>query len=796
MATNTCGTTTKKNNGGTTPKKNNGGTTTKKTVNTNTCGTTTKNIEKINTGNNIYNNQTTNTYQSSIYDYNRNVKTETFNVNTATISSNTCGSNNGYNNSNKTPITTNNEKIIEPIKIGSVKDFTQIINDAETTPKTYKDLIDKSETKNTNLCSTITTNVNKNKKDASQFDAFSQFQNNKKENSNTKFNFGIFDENSKPQIPKIASINKNLCIPTTTKKNTDQKLKDNDKERNYFDIFNKENWKDFGKEILNNTKKTGATIGTGLISLGEGLMLGGEALLDAGGLIATGLCSIPTLIYDGITYKSRPEGMESATEYLWEQSRKKIEEERVKDSMNDVFYQDIKLGKTLKENSYAFDTVRDVGNTIGYAVEMIGVATAASGALAATGAASTGEATSAVLGTTGGLGGFGKGTEKAWNDGADNLATVVGFENGLYEGGQYLIGGEFANSQVFENKAVDVALKSIINGGLNSGKMPYDSLMETTYKNEDYSTIFEKNGGIKEVAKNFAIGTALSAIGETINLKKGINEYADDIGNKAKAPKLNEYANGEMIEQFQKEYGEFMDSDLIRNKIEGKNIFEKASEVQKAYGSPNGIYDYKEVNGFNNGNVSHIRTDVSLDYAKGIAYHENLHQISSVFDQNGKKIGTGVMKHEYQNGIYQGSENAGINESITELLNKNGPAPNSPSGYDPAVKKLDRLIDDGFLTNDDLKSAYLCSHDVDDLSKKILQKTSKYYEDVPSEKFLSPQVVEEHGLAGEKLYISSQTIVNKIWKEFDNAISSDLTKQKSGLNAIDNLIDLLEDYYC
>ena len=646
----------------------------------------------------------------------------------------------------------------------------------------------KEKIASSNLCASSS-----NKKEYKN-DAFTWFEtDNKKDKTSdtTKFNFGEFNKNIdslKDQKPEITPIKTDPCAPKTTKK-VDSNT--NEKERNYFDPFNLQNWKDFGKELLNSTIRTGATIGTTVVSLGEGLAIGGEALLDAGGLIATGLCSIPTLIYDGITYNSRPEGMESATEYLWNQAQKKIQEERVKGSMDDVFYQDIKLGKALKEKSYGFDINRNISNTIGYAVEMIGAATAASAAMAGAGAAATTTATNTSMGITGGLAGFGKGTEKAWNDGAGDLATAVGTLNGLYEGMQFYTGGELASAKVFKNKVADIAAKSMINGLLNGSKMPLDSLIETSYNGKDFKTTFAEKGGVKEYIKNVAIGAGLTALGESINLKKGVDDYVEDVSYNAKAPKLTEYANDEMVKQFKNEYGDFVDPVVIGQRIRYSNIFEKSDDLARSYSGT------QEVNGFNNGTVSHIRTDVSINDAKAITFHENIHQVGTFFDENGRQLGSGVEKYVYDpSGKIIDVKNRGINESITELLNKEGPAPNHPSGYDPAVKRLKRLVDDGFLSIDDLKSSSLSTHDVNDLSEKIVEKTTKNSTYLPSEKYLSPKTAKEMGLAGDELIVDGKSIVNKIWSEFDNATSSNQTTQKEGLKAIDRLIDLLEDYYC
>lgn len=122
------------------------------------------------------------------------------------------------------------------------------------------------------------------------------------------------------------------------------------------------------------------------------------------------------------------------TEKLWEETRAKVSEKKV-ESIFDNFYANNSVGQKIKANAYGFDTVRNIGNGIGYSVGLIGVNVISGGLASGLGIGAAGTVSAGQLAATAGIMGFSKGTEDAWNDGAETgRGLLYGAASGAWEG--------------------------------------------------------------------------------------------------------------------------------------------------------------------------------------------------------------------------------------------------------------------------------------------------------------------------------------------------------------------------
>lgn len=359
-------------------------------------------------------------------------------------------------------------------------------------------------------------------------------------------------------------------------------------ERNYYDITDGENWKDFGSELLDNTKKCGATIATAGISIIEGAGLFGEALIDGVTLIGTGLCSIVTGIVDGVGYLVKGNEWDSLTEYMWDRTQNYVQTERMKDAM-DIFYDGTDAGTALKENSWGFETTRSVGSGVGYTLGVVGISVLTmglGGAMMASGATAGGAATvSSTMGVFAGLGGYGKGTEEAWNNGATQVEGIVsGSLSGAWEGLQFYVGGQINGLAPFKNEIANIGLRvglDAVDGGLEGFVRPgidtiykdgyYDDSgsyvsFETDYSLWDkYVQNFDDAGGFSNVGTNFLMGAGMSLFGEMSGMgKKVLNNGVSDIDvskvDISESVKFRDLTDTE-IEIKMEEYNKLIDSD-------------------------------------------------------------------------------------------------------------------------------------------------------------------------------------------------------------------------------------------
>ena len=130
---------------------------------------------------------------------------------------------------------------------------------------------------------------------------------------------------------------------------------------------------DSGKEIGNVIERTTATVATGATSIIEGLAGFGEAILDFSALVGTAASSTVTGVIDlGQAIRGAVTGEEwnSLTKQMWDETQQVVSQKQVETAFNSM-YENTAYGNWLKDKSYAFDTVRELGKGIGYSSGVI-----------------------------------------------------------------------------------------------------------------------------------------------------------------------------------------------------------------------------------------------------------------------------------------------------------------------------------------------------------------------------------------------------------------------------------------
>ncbi len=339
-------------------------------------------------------------------------------------------------------------------------------------------------------------------------------------------------------------------------------------------------------KIGETVKRTDATVTTFRVSLVEGVMHFGEAIVDLGAIVNSLSNTSGAMIADGVqSIYGKVTGNEwtSVTETMWDKTKTFVAEEHVT-GWFDNLYQDTSYGQYLQENSYGFETTRSIGDGIGYiaGVTCLSIATfgvggaAVAGTSTASSAAVTGgiAVTSSQTALIAGLAGVGKGTEKAWNDGASTTQGLAyGALNGVWEGTQYYLGSKIGAADGFGSKIASKILGTSssnvtkqlvtsasrimldgIDGGVEGFVQP---LLSMTYKEGSYKELFNENGGWSYVATNAVTGAGFSLLGELGDISKFINDNKkttindidvnienelksmDDISNKIDVPSQN-----------------------------------------------------------------------------------------------------------------------------------------------------------------------------------------------------------------------------------------------------------------
>lgn len=476
---------------------------------------------------------------------------------------------------------------------------------------------------------------------------------------------------------------------------------------------------DVSSTVSNALKRTGATVGTAALSLIEGVGKLGEAIVDAGATILIGAASIVTLVVDGGGYfysDITGKKWNSVTEYMWDTTKAFVAKKHVANWF-DSLYENSAAGKWLKTNAFFFNNVREVSSGIGYTVGIIGL-TLATGGVGGIAGGTAGVA---------GIAGVGKGVEDAWGKGASTFDGLTsGALNGLWEGFQFFVGAKINGINVFGKSAPTIKTKlansliHVVLDGIDGGAEGFArTLIDTCYKdgytdeNGNYVKYTDADSVLKKLQENFddlggfntvltgaLSGAATSALSEALDLGK----YFKDTSNE-RVDIFTEYANGEMLEKFKKEflgYGGVDKSriDAVKNTCE----FLSAKDF-KARGKS------KNCMAYNNGVNSVINiTSYSQEVTKLNIAHESCHQLSyyEIFDSDGNFLA-------YKCGLAlqpSGSEKirVGLNEATTELLAEciEGSEHANACGYMLGVSGLRDLLDlniPGF-SIENLKSAY------------------------------------------------------------------------------------------
>lgn len=254
---------------------------------------------------------------------------------------------------------------------------------------------------------------------------------------------------------------------------------------------------------------TGATVALGFV---EGVGQTAEAIVDTAAILGSGVASIFTGIYDGTNYLMGNET--HVTSSMWNDTMGFTAKKYVSGAF-DKMYEETKIGQAIKNNSWAFDTVRGVSNGIGYTAGVVALTVATAGAGGAVVGGSTGATyaatsiTATQLASTAAVAGFGRGSEKAWNDGADlKEGLAYGIGSGIWEGAQFYAGAKINTSisSVGKRIALD-GLTGAAEGVVQPG-------LSMTYKDDSYAKLFNDAGGLSNVAIQGAVGIASSSIGE------------------------------------------------------------------------------------------------------------------------------------------------------------------------------------------------------------------------------------------------------------------------------------------
>ena len=269
-------------------------------------------------------------------------------------------------------------------------------------------------------------------------------------------------------------------------------------------------------------KRTGATVATAGFGLVEGIETFGEAILDTGAILGTGVATIFTGGYDLIT------GSDS-TKQMWNSTKGFVSKKLVKDMADDL-YANTGVGRWVKDNAYGFDLTRNISSGIGYVggVVALTVATFGVGGAVAGGTAGTSAATSITAGqlaTTAGVAGFGKGTQDAWADGAGTLQGLgYGAINGTWEAAQFYAGAKIAGFEGLSSSAANIGARVGMDTADSAVESFVQPAMQMIYKDKNYGELFDENGGWGGVATNAAIGALGSSIGEAGNLRSLLNK--------------------------------------------------------------------------------------------------------------------------------------------------------------------------------------------------------------------------------------------------------------------------------
>lgn len=131
--------------------------------------------------------------------------------------------------------------------------------------------------------------------------------------------------------------------------------------------------KDTSENLLYIFERTGATVGTAVVSVIEGIGMFGEGIVDVcTTVVSECYCQVRLVVDDDFTEKQ--------ADIIRESTRDVVSTQYVKNKF-DSFYQESDVGAYLSENAYAFDAVRSIGNEVGIVVGAVVVSSLTQGAI-------------------------------------------------------------------------------------------------------------------------------------------------------------------------------------------------------------------------------------------------------------------------------------------------------------------------------------------------------------------------------------------------------------------------------
>lgn len=356
--------------------------------------------------------------------------------------------------------------------------------------------------------------------------------------------------------------------------------------------------------------RTKATVDTFVASLGEGALKVGESLYDLQNIVRTAALSLPTGIVDAgkaIYGTITGEDWESVTKKMWGKTKAHVATD-ITTGLFDKFYDETAFGEFLKNNSYGFDTTRDLGKGVGRVASIVGISIATGGVLSP-------YAVAAMVG-------FGEGAEKAWGEGAslgEGLLYASG--NSLWEGLQFYVGGKIGGSTIFgeggklltslgskASKLLNSASRIILDGFDGGAEGFVQPLLASVYKDgyyddegnyvefkdsdnilDKYGEIFDDYGSWKNVFTNAVVGSGASFLGEAFDIGRFFNK---NTGSEITA--------------------KLTDPDATVTLKLGEEITSKLSSTNKDINSVKNLYeggDYKEYKNYYQGKIAQYFND-------------------------------------------------------------------------------------------------------------------------------------------------------------------------------------------
>ena len=398
-----------------------------------------------------------------------------------------------------------------------------------------------------------------------------------------------------------------------------------------FTDFVDENVAPIVSKIDNVLDRVNATVTLAETSLVEGVADFGESIVDALMNVGAGLVSIPVVAGGVITGSD----WQSDLEDLWDQTKSFVAVDHVGNFFDDM-YENTSFGTWLKDEAYGFDTVRNVSKEVGNVVGTVGVSFLTMGVVSPF--------------VVAGISGFGKGTERAFGEGASTVeGLAAGVGTGLWDGLQFFVGGKIGSTALFGeggkfltgagSKAINTKLLNSISrvalDGLDGGAEGFiQPLISSIYKDgyyddsgnyikfqssdnflTKYGEIFNDYGGAKNVLTNAFVGSALSGLGEVFDLNTKYNNLKSGTESDVK---LNDISESDIptVKLFDEAITEELAT--IKNNTSNSLNFTNQSEIAAYFDDPKQFFVSKLDSIYKNAKSPALQEKISnlADYIK------------------------------------------------------------------------------------------------------------------------------------------------------------------------------------